>query len=132
MKKAIISIIITLFLFFQSCVVYKPTPSPLHQAVNQGKVKITYQNRNWDKYENIILKNNEYYTVKRQRIKNERGIYEWTDVLTKIDSTTVTSVLIKDIKKSKTRTIILAVSAVPGAAALYVAFVIVMFTVVGI
>ena len=111
----------SIVLLVQSCVVYKSTPSPLHQVVNQGKVKINYQNHNWDEFDNVIFQNNEYYTVKKQKVKTDKGIYEWIDVFSKLDSTEVSSVLIKDIKKSKNRTIILLASAIPtGAAVLYI------------
>ena len=96
MKKSF-SIALLIIVLLQSCVVYQHTSVPLDDAQNQGKVKVATTYGTEMKFANLYFEDSLYYGVAgTQKIR--------------LDTTQILSVYLKDIKKSKTHTILLAIS----------------------
>jgi hypothetical protein len=68
-----VALILSVFIFFQGCSVYKPVPVSLEQATqNKSKVKIMTKNNVKLKFERIVVEDGNYYgirTVDSQNVK---------------------------------------------------------------
>ena len=104
--------LVLIVVLFQSCVVYNKTSVPLSKAVGQGKVKITAIDGQLYKFKNIVLYDSVYYGMGREYISKTTFISH-EGAKTPIDSTKVKSILIKDTRKSKNRTVIFVLAGIP-------------------
>ena len=96
MKKSFSIALLTIVLL-QSFVVYQDTSVSLNDDQNQGKVKVATTYGTEMKFTNMYFEDSLYYGIAgTQKIR--------------LDTTQILSVYLKDIKKSKTRTILLAIS----------------------
>jgi hypothetical protein len=94
MKKSI-SILLLTSLLLQSCVVYHSNAVSLKEATESGEVKIVIDSAEYT-YNNIERIDNEYYGLE----KEEKHINKYL-----LDSANVTAVYLKDMKKSKRKSI---------------------------
>ena len=118
MKTRIIVQLLFLVIISQSCIVYQKQSVSLNEAVDKG-IGMVYLNGEELKFKNIILEDSVYYfEVGRESKKNINGKYESVDTIITLDSATVSIILLKDIKKSKNRTVLLVIAMVPIAAQL--------------
>ena len=99
MIKKTIPYLLLVLMFTQSCVVYQKTPVPIDQAYNKGKVKVVTTPGSKYVFKNIVLEDETYSGIEGKNKIN-------------IDTAQVAAIYLKDIKKSKTRTIILILSPV--------------------
>ena len=96
MKKSI-SIVLLATILLQSCVVYQKSPSSIEQAYDKGKVKVVNTVGTNFVFENMVMDGETYIGLDgKERIK--------------IDTTQVSAIYLKDVKKSKNRTIFFAIS----------------------
>lgn len=93
-KKKIIYFLISQLLLFQSCVAYQKTSVSLNEAHDRGKVKVSTFIGEDIKCKNINMQDDIYYGLSG---KNE----------IKLSPDQIKAIYLKDIKKSKTQTIIL-------------------------
>ena len=96
MKKIISISLLTIFLL-QSCVVYQKTPVPIEQAYDKGKIKVVNTLGSEFVFKSMALEGETYIGIDGK----DRII---------IDATQVSAIYLKDIKKSKMWTILLAIS----------------------
>ena len=99
-------------LLFQSCVVYNNTSVPLNQAENKGKAKVFANNGQLYKFNNIVLYDSIYYGMGREYISQAQYISH-VGAKTPLDSTKIESILIKDTRKSKNRTVLFVLAGIP-------------------
>ena len=99
MKKKNIPCLLIVLMLTQSCVVYQKTPVPIDQAYNKGKVKVVNTLGSKLFFKNMVLEDKTYF-----------GIQGKNKTKTKIDTAQVSAIYLKDFKKSKTRSIFLAIS----------------------
>ena len=116
MKKSI-SIFLLLSLLIQSCVVYQKTSVPINEAWDKGPVKIIDE-YGADEFDFIERTDYKYYGV----IKNGRTVDK-----TPIDTVGVSAIYSKDIRKSKNRSIALAISLGLGIPALIIGVMFISF-----
>ena len=95
MKKQTIAIVLLVTILLQSCVAYQNTSMSIDEAQNKGPVRVTSTQGDNIKFRNIQAKDGAYYGVNGNRI-------------TQIDPAQIISIHLKDFKKSKTQTAILA------------------------
>ena len=113
MQKQSIYIFLSVAILLQSCVVYQKTSVSLAQSYDRGKGKIIYKTGDEVKFKNINKTDGIYKIVDKSKIKNDAGKYVWVERTIPLDSATVTSIFLKDKKKSKRRTTLLVVVAIP-------------------
>lgn len=96
----------------QSCAVYDTSSVTLSQALYQGKVKLIYKNGQEYKFDNIVIIDSVYhgmgieYLSEKQYVKHEKAKMP-------IDSASVSSIYIKDIRKSSNRTVLFVLAGIP-------------------
>ena len=100
MKKRSISILLLVTILLQNCSIYEKTSVSLNDAQNVGIVKVipTYGQKIY--YKNIELRDSVYYGI---AMKDKNGI-------TLLYQAQISSIFIKDLKKSKRLTIIMAIA----------------------
>ena len=104
MIKKILAYTLLLLILFQSCVVYHRQSVSLYQASNAGKVKIT-TNRGKKILATIIYSEDSiYYATYKNKIKNDNGDNEWGENNTIINSKDISTIQLKNIKKSMRKT----------------------------
>ncbi len=108
----------------QSCVVYSTNSVALKQAQNKGMVKLTYENGQVYKFDNIVEKDNIYYGMGIEFVSETQHTVHETATMA-IDTTKVSSIFIKDIGKSKRRTTLFWVAGVIPA--VFIAAIIIYF-----
>ena len=96
MNKSILIVLLASTLL-QSCVFYQQTSVSLDSAVDKGKVKVVNTSGMEFIFKNIYIKDSIYY-----------GVYQSQEIL--IDTTEIKNIYLKDKKKSKKRTALLALS----------------------
>lgn len=92
MKKSV-SFVLLAVILLQSCVVYQKTPVSLDQAYDKSAAKVVSLKGKEVKYQNIKLENNAYYGIKGNK-----------EVI--LDTLLISNVYLKDIEKSKQKTIL--------------------------
>lgn len=95
MKKQTTAFVLLVTILLQSCVAYQNTSMSIDEAQNKGPVRVTSTHGNDIKFRNIQAKDGIYYGVNGKKV-------------TPIDPAQIISIHLKDIKKSKTQTAILA------------------------
>lgn len=108
MVKRIIFFAFILLFLNQSCVVYQKRAVPINQAVNQGKVKIMLESGQVYKFTNIEVRDSVYYGKGREYLDQYTYVVH-DEASTPIDSTMIKFIYIKDVKKSKRKTVWLVV-----------------------
>ncbi len=109
-----IILLVISIVFFQSCVVYNNPSVSLSEATNKGKVKLYDTNGYTYKFTNIEKIDSIYYGIGREYISETEYITK-LDSKMPLDSVMVSEIYIKNIKKSKTRTVLVAIFALPVA-----------------
>ena len=95
--KKVISIALLATIMLQSCVVYQNTSVSLNEAQDKGRVKVATTYGTQMEFINMYSKDSLYY-----------GATKIQDI--RLDTAQISNIYLKDIKKSKTRTILLAIS----------------------
>ena len=126
-----LALLLIVFILCQGCVVYQPTAVPLSEAHDKGRVKVITNSGDEIRYKNIELEDGIFYVVHKERIKNDVKGYEWVEKRTILNSDTISSVYLKDYKKSKNKTVLLVAVGIPGAFLLYVGIFILVFAIAG-
>jgi len=108
MRTTIVVLSFFLMLISQSCVVYHKVAVPLDQAVEQGKVKMIAPSGKAYKFTNIELRDSTYYGMGRAYL-NQYTYITQIGSKTPLDTTMHHAIYIKDVKKSKKRTVLLVV-----------------------
>ena len=108
MRKHVFRYSFFLTLLSQSCVVYNQNSVPLIQAAGQGKVKMIAPSGKIYKFTNIELYDSAYYGMGKEYVDQYTYITP-EGAKTPIDSTMNQAIYIKDVKKSKKRTVLLVV-----------------------
>lgn len=91
---------------------YNTNSISLSEALYQGKVKVTYKNGQEYKFDNIVIIDSVYhgmgieYISEKQYVKHERAKMP-------IDSANVSSIYIKDTRKSSNRTVLFVLAGIP-------------------
>jgi len=115
MKK--LKIVLIVLLLNQSCVSYQQTPVSLNKAYDQGKGVIYFNTGKEElKFKNIYLKDSIYSITQKVRIRNMDGSNEKVEIITALDTKAISSIFLKDKKKSNKRTIALLVLGIPAGA----------------
>ena len=109
-----ISIILLATILLQSCVVYQKNSVPLSEACDEGKVKVISKTGEELKFKNIFQKDSNYYGLNQKKLKNNYGVYEWTDITIPLYADGVEAIYLKNKAKSIIGTISIVI-AVPGA-----------------
>ena len=94
MKKSI-SIFLLAAILFQSCVAYQKTSVSINEATDSGRAKVVDE-LGTHKYKSIELSDGFYYGLNN---------LDTLTIKTPIDIDKITAIYLKDIKKSKNRTI---------------------------
>ena len=97
MKKKTFPYLLIALMLTQSCVVYQKTPVPIEQAYDKGKIKVVNTFGSKLFFKNMVIEGETYFAMQGQN-------------KIKIDQAQVSAIYLKDIKKSKTRTLILIIS----------------------
>ncbi len=126
-----LALLLIVIILSQGCVVYQPTAVPLSEAHDKGRVKVITNSGDEIRYKNIELEDGIFYVVHKERIKNDVKGYEWVEKRTILNSDTISSVYLKDYKKSKNKTVLLVAVGIPGAFLLYVGIFILVFAIAG-
>jgi len=108
------SILLSIFIIvlFQSCVVYNKPSVSLHESVGQGKVKLMSTSGTKLKFTNIEKVDSVYYGIGREYISETNYITKAGSKMP-LDSTLVSEIFVKNVKKSNTRTVLVAIFALP-------------------
>lgn len=114
MKKNIIFLLSIFLILTQSCVLYNNTSVTLSQALYQGKVKVTDKSGQEYKFDNIVIIDSVYHGMGLEYI-SETQYVRHEGAKTALDSANISSILIKDIRKSSNRTVLLVLGIIPAA-----------------
>jgi len=93
----------------QSCIVYQKTSVTLADAHDKGVVKVESYTGELHWFENIELRDSTYYGLSIKRIENKYGLYE-VQYYIPLSAEQLNKIYLKDRKKSKRQTILLATS----------------------
>ena len=99
MKKSI-SIVLLATILLQSCVAYHDTSVSLNEAKDKGRVRVSYTDGRDASFGNIIFKDSTYYGIPVPKHISEKPL----------DSINIRAIYLKDIKKSKTQSVIFGVT----------------------
>lgn len=103
--KKLIAIFILVNILLQSCVVYQQTSVSIENSVLKGSAKVINDSGHESQFKEIKYVDNNYFGV-RKGYSNEH--------LLKLDSTKISHVYLKDIKKTKNRKLWISLSCFIG------------------
>ncbi len=122
--KSTTAYFLILLMLVQSCVVYQTTPTTLNTAVNNGPVKLVNEEGKVYKFKSVGSKNEAYFGT-GSAYSDLEFIMTPEGMLTPLDSTQFNAIYLKDVRKSKIRSVWLGVGlALPTAYFLLLGFVI--------
>ena len=110
LKPIICKVLFTFIIFTFGCKVYYKQSISLYQATDIGKIKIINKNGDVVLADRLIKENENFYIIRKQRVKENDGKYVWTAKKTPIETSQIAEIYLYNKSSSRGITTIVTVT----------------------